>query len=97
MVPKNNPFPGSRPTEKDSQLGKIIEFAIEKEEAAQKFYLALVGRVSDASTQESLGFLANEEAKHKEFLEKYLRGEIQEGTLRLTEVVEYKSFDTRKR
>jgi len=79
--------------EKDTQLGKIIEFAIEKEEAAQKFYLALVGRVSDASTQESLGFLANEEAKHKEFLEKYLRGEIPEGTLRLTEVVEYKILE----
>jgi rubrerythrin len=79
--------------EKDSQLGKIIEFAIEKEEAAQKFYLALAGRVSDASTRESLGFLANEEAKHKEFLEKYLRGEIQEGTLRLTEVVEYKILE----
>ena len=79
--------------EKDSRLGKIIEFAIEKEEAAQKFYLALVDRVSDASTQDSLRYLAGEEAKHKEFLEKYLRGEIQEGTLRLTEVVEYKILE----
>jgi rubrerythrin len=79
--------------EKDNQLGKIIEFAVEKEEAAQKFYLNLVERVSDASTQDSLKFLANEEAKHKEFLEKYLRGEIPEGTLRLTEVVEYKILE----
>jgi rubrerythrin len=79
--------------EKDSQLGKIIEFAIEKEEAAHKYYLTLVNRVSDASTQESLRFLAGEEVKHKEFLEKYLRGEIQEGTLRLAEVVEYKILE----
>ena len=79
--------------EKDSQLGKIIEFAVEKEEAAQKFYLKLVGRVSDASTQDTLKFLAGEEAKHKDFLEKYLRGEIAEGALRLTEVVEYKILE----
>ena len=55
--------------EKDSPPGKIIEFAIEKEEAAQKFYLAHAGRVSDASTQESLGFPANEELRHKETVE----------------------------
>ncbi len=79
--------------EKTSQLGKIIEFAIEKEETARKFYLDLAGRVSDISARDSLEFLAGEEAKHKEFLEKYLRGEISEGTLRLTDVVEYKIFE----
>jgi len=75
--------------EKDSQVGKALEFAIEKEEAAQRFYLHLVERVSDASTQDTLRYLAGEEAKHKEFLEKYLQGEIPEGTMRLTEVVDY--------
>lgn len=79
--------------EKDSQLGKILEFAIEKEEAARKFYLNLVGRVADASTQDTLKYLAGEEAKHREFLEKYLRGEIPEGTLRLTEVVDYRILE----
>jgi rubrerythrin len=79
--------------EKESQLGKILEFAIEKEEAARRFYLGLAGRVSDASTQDNLRYLAAEEAKHKEFLEKYLRGEIPEGALRLTEVVDYRILE----
>ena len=77
----------------DSRLGKILEFAVEKEESAQKFYLKLVERVTDASAQEALKYLAAEEAKHQEFLEKYLRGEIPEGSLRLTEVVEYKILE----
>jgi rubrerythrin len=79
--------------DKESQVGKILEFAIEKEEAAQKFYLGLVGRVSDATTQDTLRYLAGEEAKHREFLEKYLRGEIPEGTLRLTDVVDYRILE----
>jgi rubrerythrin len=79
--------------EKDRQLGKIIEFAVEKEQAARTFYLDLMGRVAEASTRDSLEFLANEEAKHKEFLEKYLRGEIPEGTLRLTEVMDYRILE----
>lgn len=78
---------------KDSQLGKILEFAIEKEEAARNFYLKLVDRVSDASTQDTLKYLASEEDKHRHFLEKYLRGEIPEGTLRLTEVVDYRILE----
>ena len=76
--------------EKDSPLGKILEFAVEKEEAAQNFYLKLVDRASDASTQDTLKFLAREEARHKDFLERYLRGEVSEGALRMSEVVEYK-------
>ena len=79
--------------EKDSPLGKILEFAVEKEEAAQKFYLKLVDRVSDASTQDTLRFLAREEARHKDFLERYLRGEVTEGALRMSEVVEYKILE----
>ena len=79
--------------EKDSRLEKILEFAVEKEEAAQKFYLNLADRVSDASTQDTLKFLAREEARHKDFLERYLRGEVSEGALRMSEVVEYKILE----
>lgn len=79
--------------ERDSQLGKILEFAIEKEGSAQRFYLKLVELIADASAQDALKFLASEEAKHKDFLEKYLRGEIPEGSLRLTEVVEYRILE----
>jgi rubrerythrin len=78
---------------KNSQVGKILEFAIEKEEAAHKFYVRLGELVSDASTRDTLDFLAREEAKHKEFLERYLRGEVSEGALRLSQVVEYKILE----
>jgi rubrerythrin len=79
--------------EQANRLGKIIEFSIEKEETARKFYLSLAGRVADVSARDSLKFLAGEEAKHKKFLEQYLRGEISEGTLPLDDVVEYKIFE----
>jgi hypothetical protein len=41
--------------EEDNQLERIVEFAIEKEKAAQEFSLALSGRASGTSTQEGLG------------------------------------------
>jgi rubrerythrin len=79
--------------ERDSRLEKILEFAVEKEESAQRFYLKLIERVADASAQDALKYLASEEAKHKEFLEKYLRGEIPEGSLGLTEVLDYRILE----
>ena len=48
---------------------EILEFAIEKEEAARNFYLKLVDRVSDASTQDTLKYLAGEEDKHIKLLD----------------------------
>jgi rubrerythrin len=77
----------------DTRVEKILRYAIEKEEAAQRFYNELVGRVSDASTKDTLKYLAQEEVRHKDFLERYLRGEIEEGALRLDEVVEYRILE----
>ena len=76
--------------QKEARIDQVLSFAIEKEEAARAFYLRLVDLVSDDAAREALGFLADEEGKHKAFLERYRRGEIQQGALRLAEVVDYR-------
>jgi len=74
----------------NTPVEKVLRIAIRKEQEARDFYLELVEQVEDASAGEILNFLAGEELKHKEFLENYLSGGLEEGTLRLTDVVDYR-------
>ncbi len=71
-------------------ISMIIEVAIEREERAYAFYQELSAKVKDISAQETLQFLAGEEKKHKEFLEKYRQGDYGPESLRMTDVVDYK-------
>lgn len=75
---------------KNTPIERVLRIAIRKEKEARSFYLELTGRVDDASAKQALEFLAGEEARHQEFLEKYLRGDIPEGALQLSEAVDYK-------
>jgi len=75
---------------KDASIETVLEFAIERENAAHKFYIDLSGRMSDLGAREAIGFLAKEEMKHREFLERYLRGEVQQGSMQLAHVVDYR-------
>lgn len=75
---------------KNTPIDRVLRIAIRKEEEARAFYIDLTRRVSDASTKDTLEFLAGEEAKHKAFLQDYLEGKIPEGTLQLHEVVDYR-------
>jgi len=74
----------------NTKIEKVLRTAIRKEKEAREFYLDLKGQVDDPSTQDTLNFLADEELKHREFLENYLNGDLKEGTLRLSDVVDYK-------
>ena len=74
----------------NTPVEKVLRIAIRKEVEAREFYIDLAKQVDDAGTKETLGFLADEEQKHKEFLEDYLNGNLAEGTLQLNEVVDYK-------
>lgn len=74
---------------KEQRLEAIIDLAIEKEEQSYNFYIALQSRVKDQGTRETLGFLAGEEVKHKEFLMRYRKGDLGPDTLRLSHVVDY--------
>ena len=76
--------------EKNTSIEKVLEFAIEREKAAHRFYMNLSGRMSDPAVREAITFLAKEEMKHREFLERYLRGEVQEGILQPAYVVDYR-------
>ena len=68
----------------------MIDVAIEREERAYAFYRELSAKVKDITAQETLQFLAGEEKKHKDFLEKYRQGDYGPESLRMTDVVDYK-------
>jgi len=74
----------------NTPIEKVLRIAIRKEKEARQFYLDLVKRVEETSTRDTLAFLAREELKHKEFLERYLHGGFSEGSLRMNQVVDYK-------
>jgi rubrerythrin len=73
----------------EQRLEAIIDLAIDKEEQSYAFYTGLQSRVRDQGTRETLGFLAGEEVKHKEFLVRYRKGNLGPDTLRLSHVVDY--------
>jgi len=73
-----------------ASVGRILDLAIQNEIEAQRFYRSLSEDASDAETRDTLDYLADEEAKHQEFLERYRRGEVEVGSLGADEPVDYK-------
>jgi rubrerythrin len=74
----------------DKHLLALIDTAIQREEDAYAFYMAIHGRVLDTGVQETLLWIAGEEQKHRAFLIKYREGGFSPGELRLSDVVYYK-------
>ena len=74
----------------ERRLSDFIDIAIQREIEAYEFYRGLCGTVQDTTARDALDFLAKEERKHREFLESYQAGRLGPGTLRLTQVVDYK-------
>ena len=74
----------------EKKVAAMIDMAIEREEEAFAFYQDLYQKVEDKTAKETLLFMANEEKKHKEFLESYRKGQYSAEGLRMTEVVDYK-------
>ncbi len=72
------------------RLGDYINIAIRREEEAYTFYMDLLIRLADEGAKEALRLLANEEKKHKEFLEKYRDGGYGENALRMNHPIDYK-------
>jgi len=68
----------------------VIERAIKNEEDAYQFYTNLQAMVDDAEAKETLGFLASEEVKHKEFLIRYLEGRVDGTQLAMDDPVDYR-------
>lgn len=56
---------------KNANLDSILEKAIANEEEARQFYLDLANKITDKMAKDTLIYLASEEKKHKEYLQRY--------------------------
>ena len=72
----------------ETTLKEVIDQAIEREEDSFTFYEHLKDIVLDEISQDTLGFMAKEELKHKRILEQYKKGELGKDALSLRKVVD---------
>jgi rubrerythrin len=74
---------------KDRNVKSIIDMAIQKEKESHEFYMGLYNFVEDTIAKDALSFLAEEEKKHEEFLQNYLKGHYGADALPLNDVIDY--------
>jgi rubrerythrin len=74
----------------ERRLSDFIDIAIQREIEAYEFYQELCATVQETTARDALDFLAGQERKHREFLESYQAGLLGPGTLRLTQVIDYR-------
>jgi len=74
----------------DNRLAELIATAIRREKDAFDFYTGLSGRVADPAAREAIGWIAQEERKHRAFLEEFQASGKGPDALRLTPAVLYK-------
>ena len=70
-------------------VADVIETAIGREEDAYHFYTDLKTKVADDAARDTIGFIAEEEKKHKAFLVAYREGKYGSKSLRMIDVVDY--------
>ncbi|KPJ58844.1 MAG: hypothetical protein AMJ42_02530 [Deltaproteobacteria bacterium DG_8] len=75
-------------------IEEVLNQAIHREEIAHSFYTNLMNIVEDKVSKDTLVYMANEELRHKEILEKYKKGELGEKALALNEVIDGKVVET---
>ena len=71
-------------------LSSAIDIAITKEQEAYDFYMDLYNLVEDKEAKSTLKYIAQEEAKHKEFLKTCQEGQFCSAVLKLETPVDYK-------
>jgi rubrerythrin len=74
----------------DNNVADVIDLAIQREEEAYRFYMDINGKIDDSSVKDTLGFIAEEEKKHRDFLVKYRDGGFGVQALRMNDPVEYR-------
>jgi len=74
----------------ERRLSDFIDIAIQREIEAFEFYKGLHDKVSDKAAKDVLDILANEEKKHRAFLENYREGKLGAEALKLNRVIDYK-------
>ena len=75
---------------KDLQVSEVLDKAIQNEEEAYRFYMAILDKIEDKSAKETIEWVANEEQKHKNFLVNYRQGRYGSDALSMSDVVHYK-------
>jgi rubrerythrin len=73
----------------ERSVKSVIGMAIQKERESHAFYMDLYHFVADTIAKDALLFLAEEEKKHEEFLQRYLQGAYGAAALQLHEVIDY--------
>ncbi len=71
-------------------LQGVLERAIQKEIDSQALYRTLSRRVSNRYARDALQELAKYEKEHQLMLESYRRGELKEGALKASQVIDYR-------
>jgi rubrerythrin len=74
----------------EKRLSDFLDIAIQREIEAFDFYSGLSERVNDKQAKDALNGLASEEKKHRSFLENYRDGKVAAGSLRMSQVVDYR-------
>jgi rubrerythrin len=71
-------------------LSAVLGVAIEKEKEAHDFYMKLSNLVEDKEAKDALKYIAQEEAKHQDFLETCKKGQFCANVLKMDAVVDGK-------
>jgi rubrerythrin len=74
-------------------LADVIKMAIVKEKEAYDFYMDLYKIVEDKDAKDNLKFMAQEEAKHKEFLVNCQKGLVCANVLKMDAAIDYKIIE----
>lgn len=77
----------------NKELAAVIEMAIRREEEARAFYLDLHVKVEDTLAKDTLRYLADEEAKHAEYLRTCMAGRYCSSVLGMKDPVDYKIIE----
>jgi len=76
-----------------NSLASVIKMAIDKEKEAYDFYMGLYNIVEDKDAKDNLKFIAQEEAKHRDFLTSCQKGLVCANELKMDAVVDYKIIE----
>jgi rubrerythrin len=71
-------------------LEEVLEKAVQKEIESQRIYSDLSQKMTDKAARDAFNELAQQEEGHQQLLEKYIKGELKEGTLNKGEAVDYR-------
>ena len=71
-------------------LKDVLEKAVQKEIESRLLYIDLSQKVDEEAAKDACQELAQQEQRHQNLLEQYLRGELREGILNIGQAIDYR-------